>query len=152
MKCRLPKWTLNLKIRSVSYKICASDLLFIRGRNLLSQLPPLKRVAWMVTLKGSKSWTVISPQRRWGSREMFAILLFAGTPKSKIRSPAVGGFSQNDVLFYNCLLWAFAAAVSTAEWFSIAAYQSRPVRRGLSAAMTKDTLLRVLCVSSEAPS
>jgi len=46
--------------------------------------------------------------------------------------------------------WAFAAAVSAAEWFFIAAYQSRPVRRGLSAAMKKDILLRVLCASSEA--
>jgi hypothetical protein len=55
-------------------------------------------------------------------------LLFAETPKSKIRSPAVGGFPQSDVLFYNCLLWAFAAAVSAAEWFFIAA---------LSAAMKK---------------
>jgi len=64
-------------------------------------------------------------------------LLFAGTPKSKIRSPAVGGFPQSDVLFYNCLLWAFATAVSAAEWFFIAAYQSRPVRWGLSAAMKK---------------
>jgi hypothetical protein len=69
-------------------------------------------------------------------------LLFAETPKSKIRSPAVGGFPQSDVLFYNCLLWAFAAAVSAAEWFFIAA---------LSAAMKKDILLRVLCASSEAP-
>jgi hypothetical protein len=78
-------------------------------------------------------------------------LLFAETPKSKIHSPAVGGFPQSDVLFYNCLLWVFAAAVSAAEWFFIAAYQSRPVWRGLSAAMKKDILLRVLCASSEAP-
>jgi hypothetical protein len=68
-------------------------------------------------------------------------LLFAETPKSKIRSPAVGGFPQSDVLFYNCLLWAFAASVSAAEWFFIAA---------LSAEMKKDILLRVLCASSEA--
>jgi predicted small integral membrane protein len=72
------------------------------------------------------------------------------TPKSEIHSSAVGGFPQNDVLFYNCLLWAFAAAASAAEWFFIAAYQSRPVWRGLSAAMEKDILLRVLCASSEA--
>ncbi|MBU4426345.1 MAG: hypothetical protein KKB35_06370, partial [Proteobacteria bacterium] len=65
-------------------------------------------------------------------------------------SLAVGGFPQSDVLFYNCLLWAFAAVASAAEWFFIAAYQSRPVRRGLSAAMKKDILLRVLCASSEA--
>jgi hypothetical protein len=78
-------------------------------------------------------------------------LFFAETPKNKIHSPAVGGFPQSDVLFYNCLLWAFAAAASAAEWFFIAAYQSRPVRRGLSAAMKKDILLRVLCASSEAP-
>jgi len=52
----------------------------------------------------------------------------------------VGGFPQSDVLFYNCLFWAFAAAASTAEWFSVAA---------LSAAMEKDTLLRVLCALSE---
>jgi hypothetical protein len=58
-----------------------------------------------------------------------------------MHSPAVGGFRQSDVLFYNCLLWAFAAAASAAEWFFIAA---------LSAAMKKDILLRVLCVSSEA--
>jgi len=77
-------------------------------------------------------------------------LLFAETPKSKIRSPAVGGFPQSDVLFYNCLLWAFATAVSAAEWFFIAAYQSRPVRRGLSAAMKKEILLSVLWASSEA--
>jgi predicted small integral membrane protein len=77
-------------------------------------------------------------------------LLFAETPKSKINSPAVFGFPQSDVLFYNCLLWAFAAAASAAEWFFIAAYQSRPVWRGLSAAMKKDILLRVLCASSEA--
>jgi hypothetical protein len=68
-------------------------------------------------------------------------LLFAETPKSKIHSPAVGGFFQSDVLFYNWLLWAFAAAASAAEWFFIAA---------LSAAMKKDILLRVLCASSEA--
>jgi len=55
-------------------------------------------------------------------------LLFAETPKSKIHSPAVGGFPQSDVLFYNYLLWAFAAAASAAEWFFIAA---------LSAAMKK---------------
>jgi hypothetical protein len=55
-------------------------------------------------------------------------LLFAETPKSKIHSPAVGGFPQSDVMFYNCLLWAFAAAASAAEWFFIAA---------LSAAMKK---------------
>jgi len=47
----------------------------------------------------------------------------------------VGEFRQSDVLFYNYLLWAFAAAASAAEWFFIAAYQSRPVRRGLSAVM-----------------
>jgi len=63
------------------------------------------------------------------------------TPKSKIHSPAVGGFPQSDVLFYNWLLWAFAAAASAAEWFFIAA---------LSAAMKKDILLRVLCASSGA--
>jgi hypothetical protein len=79
-------------------------------------------------------------------------LLFAETPKSKIHSSAVGRFPQSDVLFYNCLLAAFAAAASAAEWFFIAAYQSRPVRRGLSAAMEKDILLRVLCASNEAPS
>ena len=72
------------------------------------------------------------------------------TPKSKIRSPAVGGFLQVDVLFYNYLFWAFAAAASAAEWFFIAA---------ISAAMKKDILLRVLpsglslrvedCASSE---
>jgi len=48
----------------------------------------------------------------------------------------------------------FAAAVSAAEWFFIAAYQSRPVSRGLSVpppAGKKDILLRVLCASSEAP-
>ena len=67
-------------------------------------------------------------------------MLFAETPKSKIQSPAVGGFPQSDVLFYICLLWTFAAAVSAAEWFFIAV---------LSAAMKKDILLRVLCVSSE---
>ena len=75
-------------------------------------------------------------------------------PKSKIRSPAVGGFPQVDVLFYHCLLWAFAASVSAAEWFFIAAYQSRPVRRGLSVpppAGKKDILLRVLCALSKAP-
>ncbi|MFH1930077.1 MAG: hypothetical protein ABIN18_00635 [Pseudomonadota bacterium] len=74
------------------------------------------------------------------------------TPKSEIHSSAVGGFPQNDVLFYNCLLWAFAAAASAAEWFSIAAYQSRPVWRGLSVpppAGEKDILLRVLCAFSE---
>jgi len=51
-------------------------------------------------------------------------LLFAETPKSKIHSSAVGGFPQSDaldVLFYNCLLWAFAAAASAAEWFFTAA-------------------------------
>jgi len=68
-------------------------------------------------------------------------LLFAETPKSKIHSPVVGGFPQSDVLFYHCLLWAFAASVSAAEWFFIA---------DLSAAMKKDILLRVLCASSEA--
>jgi len=69
-------------------------------------------------------------------------LLFADKPKSKIRSPAVGGFPQSDVLLYNCLLWVFAAAASAAEWFFIAA---------LSAAMKKNILLRVLCASSKAP-
>jgi hypothetical protein len=68
-------------------------------------------------------------------------LLFAETPKSKIHSPAVGGFPQSDVLFYIWLLWAFTAAALAAEWFFIAA---------LSAAMKKDALLRVLCASSEA--
>ena len=52
----------------------------------------------------------------------------------------VGGLPQSDVLFYNCLLWAFAAAASAAEWFSIAV---------LSAAMEKNILLRVLCAFSE---
>ena len=32
--------------------------------NGMSQLPPLKRVDWMVTLKGPKSLTFIAPQRR----------------------------------------------------------------------------------------
>jgi len=68
-------------------------------------------------------------------------LLFAETPKSKIHSPAVGGFPQSDVLGYNCLLWAFTAAASAAKWFFIAA---------VSAAMKKDILLRALCASSEA--
>jgi len=80
-------------------------------------------------------------------------LLFAETPKSKIHSSEVGGFPQSDVLFYNCLLWAFAAAASASEWFFIATYQSRPVRRGLSVPPTageKDILIRALCASSEA--
>ncbi len=73
------------------------------------------------------------------------------TPKSKIHSSTAGGFPQIDALFYKCLVWAFAAAASAAEWFSIAAYQSRPVRRGLSVqppAGEKDFLLLVLCVSA----
>ncbi len=72
------------------------------------------------------------------------------TPTSKIHSPTAGGFPQIDALFYKCLVWAFAAAASASEWFSIAAYQSRPVRRGLSIqppAGEKD-LLRVLRVSA----
>jgi len=77
-------------------------------------------------------------------------LLFAETPESKIHSPAVGGFHQSDILFYNWLLWVFAAAASAAEWFFITAYQSRPVWRDLSAAMKKDIRLSVLCASSEA--
>jgi len=56
-------------------------------------------------------------------------------PKSKIHSPAVDGFHQRVVLYYNCLLWAFAAAASAAECFFIAA---------LSAAMEKDIHFRVL--------
>jgi hypothetical protein len=68
-------------------------------------------------------------------------LLFAETPKSKIHSSALSGSPQGDVLFFNYLLWAFAAAASAAEWFFIAA---------LSAAMKKNILLRVLCASSEA--
>jgi len=74
------------------------------------------------------------------------------TPKSKIHSPVVGGFPQSDVLFYNCLLWAFSTAAAAAEWFFIDAYQSRPVRRGLSvppSAGKKDILLRFLCAFSE---
>jgi hypothetical protein len=63
------------------------------------------------------------------------------TSKSKIHSPAVGGFPQNDVLFYNCLLWAFAAEVSAAEWFFIAALSVPPP------AGKKDI---PICVSSEA--
>ena len=62
-----------------------------------------------------------------------------------------GGFPQIDALFYKCLVWAFAAAASAAEWFSIAAYQSRPVRRGLSVQPPtgeKDILLRVSAVKS----
>jgi len=39
---------------------------------------------------------------------------------------------------------AFATAASAAEWFFIAVYQSRPIRRGLSAAMKKEILLSVL--------
>ena len=37
-------------------------------------------------------------------------------PKSKIHSPAVGGFPQSDVLFYNCLLWAFTASELQLIW------------------------------------
>ncbi len=54
------------------------------------------------------------------AEKLFVILLFAETPKSKIHSSAVGGFPQIDALFYNCLVWAFVAAASAAEWFSIA--------------------------------
>jgi hypothetical protein len=68
-------------------------------------------------------------------------LLFAETPKSKIHSPVVGGFSQSNVLFYIYCSWAFSVAASAADWFFIAA---------LSAAMKKETLLDVLCVLSEA--
>jgi hypothetical protein len=55
-------------------------------------------------------------------------LLFAETPKSKIHSFKIGGFPQSNALFYNCLVWAFAAAALAVEWFFIAA---------LSAAMKK---------------
>jgi len=66
------------------------------------------------------------------AEKLFVILFFAdpggigfafhraGTLKSKIHSSAMGGFPQIDVLFYNCLVWAFVAAASAAEWFSIA--------------------------------
>ena len=40
------------------------------------------------------------------------------SPKSKIHSPAVGGFPQIDALFYDCLAWAFAAAASAADLFA----------------------------------
>jgi len=61
---------------------------------------------------------------------------FHGAEDAEKQNPFIcGGFPQNDALFYNCLALAFAAEALAAEWFFIAAYQSRPVRRGLSAAM-----------------
>jgi len=62
--------------------------------------------------------------------------LFVNTFNAIMQNPfTCGGFPQNDALFHNCLAWAFAAAALSAEWLFIAAYQFRPVRRGLSAAM-----------------
>jgi len=71
------------------------------------------------------------------------------TPKSTIRSSTASGFPEIDALFYKCLVWAFVAAASATELFSISAYESRPVRRGPSVqppAGEKGILLRVLRV------
>jgi hypothetical protein len=67
---------------------------------------------------------------------------FHGAEDAEKQNPFIyGGFPQNDALFYNCLTWTFAATAFAAEWFFTAAYQSRPVWRGLSAAMKKNILI-----------
>ena len=52
----------------------------------------------------------------------------------------MAGFLQSDALFNNCLKWDFEDAALAAEWFFI---------DELSAAMKKDILFSVICVSRE---
>ena len=72
-----------------------------------------------LTAKTLSSTLRLRPDGR--TQSLIYFLLFAETPKNKIHSSAVCGFPQIDVLFCNCLAWAFAAAASAAEWFFIAA-------------------------------